>query len=466
MEMDHQQLTERSAAELADIRFLKQVPILNLLNGFEYMMGNVFKSAAEFLFHPKIRQSFLVDDYTLTKNNSTYTDIAIARVRRIIALFSYTLIDVLNWKCKISKRIRDLKLSSFFPSVPPKDCEFYTDLIQLIIKHVKKILRENTILTVAISKKDACVVKNDTGTFYESVLGYRIMSMLSVIIFAEYNAITGIRSSQPHFSNFSVLGADKLSLYVLWNTLFLASGGVTSLIVKTNSSVKSRLLFDFFLKDLHTLFSCSRCEQGLMTKVIDTVSLLKNKGEGERELRRFLAAALHSLTAEFDEIKTTGELVYDILSYSNPGDGPTSGKTRIEKAIKDDANYAAASKGFAALALYLLHSSTQHSTKSSQLDEDVILLLDEPNSPGQELEIKCSSLLAFAAIWALRNSVRASVPGTPLRISEAQISTEDLSVILNSDYISSKIIDSKRLMWRAFEELESRSEVWAWYSTL
>lgn len=628
-------LTERAAEELTDFGFLKQAPILNLLNGFEYMMDNVFRSAADWVTSSDLknkRPSWLADASVLLRNKSPTADVAVGRARRVTALFSYTLIDILEWKKAMSERVKDRGLPPF-PSMPPHAP--YDHLIQLITERGTKFIegsteedaRADTSITeilITASAKDGFF---PSGTFYESILGYKIMSMLSMLISAEYGAlisritragntvhghlekyvldtkiplervteeekrwinvererrdgledwereaesafkrheylgaaidlepntddvaikalhrevgktmkeysitspavaVANMCSRQPFFSNFSIIrvrpedSAARFSMYVMWNTLFLATGGITSSIAKTNS-VRSRLLLTFFLKDLHALFSCKRCEHGFMIKTLDTFSIWEKEkssaGKGDDELRKVFAAALQSLTttttvgSQNNTMKTVGQLIHDILAYINPGDElntatlAVTGKIRIQKLDNDvrelytsdrreyavqASKYVAVSKGFAALAFYLLYSSaatapqlpTNAATLSSELDRAVILLLSRWGSlrfPTHNLfqggikDETSSPLLAFAGIWALRNAVRARrnvddpsnttfVPGRPLTILEALSSVKNLRIILNNNYVLSENIDSRKLVWKAIEELETESEIWA-----
>lgn len=644
-------LTERAAEELTDFGFLKQAPILNLLNGFEYMMDNVFRSAAGLVasscdLQKEKRSSWSVDDIMALKNKSSIVDVAVARARRVVALFSYTLIDILKWKKAISERVQFLKRPSFssMPLHAP-----YDHLIQLITERGTKFIEGLTeegedvcvdtsvpsvteILAAAVASAKDGFFPRVSGTFYESILGYTIMSMLSVLISAEYDTLiskttragktvhghlekyvldstieipsenvterekkwiraerkrrdgledwereaeeafkrneylgavidleptannddvaikamhrevgrimkkysiinpvaavakvcsTSIR--QPFFSNFSVMrvrpgdSAARFSMYVMWNTLFLATGGLTSSKAATNS-VRSRLLLNFFLKDLHALFKCTRCEYGFMIKIIDTFSMWEkeksNVGEGEKELREVLDAALQSLTTttmtptaslQNNTMNTVGQLIHSILAYMNPGDKlhvtalAVTGNTRIRnqdnivrklyisdrrKYIDQVLKYVTVSRGFAALAFYLLYSSAATAPQlsknvASELDRAVIRLLARWGSlkipthnlwrEGKDDETS-SPLLAFAGIWALRNAVRARrsvddplgfVPGRPLTLLEALSSIEKLTAVLNNKYVLPKNIDSQKLVWKAIEELETESEVWA-----
>nr|AKS10622.1 wsv327-like protein [Metopaulias depressus WSSV-like virus] len=639
-------LSERAAEELTDFGFLKQAPILNLLNGFEYMMYNVFRSAADLVVSsssgpPNKRPTCLVDSSMLLKNESSTADVAVGRARRVVALFSYTLIDILKWKKAVSERLQNRGLPPF-PSIPLHAP--YDHLIQLITergtKFIEGLIEEDVcadtlvpsvtaVLAAAVASAEDGFFPRISGTFYESILGYKIMSMLSVLISAEYGAlisrikrvgntvhghleryvldpeieipservteeekrwirvererrdglkdwerevetafkqheylgaaidleptaynddvaikalhrevtrtmkehsitspaaavarVCSISIRQPLFSNFSIMrvrsrdSAARFSMYAIWNTLFLATGGLTSSIAETNS-VRSRLLLNFFLKDLHALFSCTRCEYGFMLKTLDTFSMWEeeksNDGEGDEELRKVLAAALQSLTATMgpqnNTTKTVGQLVHDILAYINPGDElntaalAVTGKMRIQKLDNDvrelytsdrreyavqGSSYVSVSKGFAALAFYLLYSSAATAPRlptnaATLLDRAVILLLGRWGSlrfPTHNLwrgginDKTSFPLLAFASIWALRNAVRARryvddpsnitfVPGRPLTILEELSSVKNLTAVLNNNYILSENIDSQKLVWKAIEELETESEVWA-----
>ena len=588
-------LSERAAEGLTDFGFLKHAPILNLLNGFEYMMNNVLRSAADLVVYPQNKRPACLVDSVLLRNESSTADLAVRRARRVMALFSYALIDILKWKKVMSKRMRDRGLPPF-PSMPHHAP--YDYLIQLITERGTEFIGELTeedvkpsttaVFAVAVALAEDGVFPRISGTFYESILGYKIMSMLSVLISAEYGTlisrITRVNSAvqsnldkrqhdylgvavdlepttpdkdvdvvikealhrevvktmkeysltspaaaiakmcsirQPFFSNFSITrvrpgkSAVRFSMYVMWNTLFLATGGLTSSIAKTNSA-RSHLLLSFFLKDLHALFDCTRCEYGFMIKTLDTFLMWEkeksNAGEGDKELRKVLAAALQSLTMKIvdPQTKTVGQLVHNILAYINPGDDlnaatlAVTGKLRIRKLDGDvrelytsnheeytaqGSKYVAVSKGFAALTFYLLYSSAATAprllntavTLSSKLDKAVILMLARWGNlrfPTRNMwqgginDENSSPLLAFASIWALRNGVRARryvhdpsnttfVPGRPLTLLEALFSVRNLTAILNNNYVVSENIDSQKLVWKAIEELETESEIWA-----
>ena len=126
-------LTEAGAEEMTEFGFLKQALLLNVLNGFEYIMSNVFKSASELVSafssfnHNKIENekspSWLVDSGILLRNsgssgNTSTADVAVGRARRVVGLFCYTLIDILKWKKAISERTAARGLIPF-ESMPP-----------------------------------------------------------------------------------------------------------------------------------------------------------------------------------------------------------------------------------------------------------------------------------------------------------------------------------------------------------
>lgn len=640
-------LTEKAAEVMTDFGFLKQAPILNLLNGFEYMMDNTFRAAAEFVrdaeLPEKHRPSWLVDvGFLLKEDQVSIGDVAVARARRIVAIFCYTLIDILKWKRAMTRRVADLNYKPF-PSMPYGAP--YSSLIAKISDRGKRFvegtLEEEGVTSTPLGKR--YVVPSVTtvlasviaaggfsprirGSFYEAILGYEIMTELSCLISAEYGAllsrITGqggplhghlemyvldpdmeipshqvsenekvwitkererrskldewqiraenalksheylgaaidmepflnkdqttmnetavkalhrevrhnpeeesvlrVCSRQPFFSNFSVMrvrpvdSSVNLSMHVMWNTLFLATGGLTRATASENGfCVRSRLLLHFFLKDLHALFNCSRCEYGYLVKILDTFSLWENEkmneGEGQNELIRVLSAALSTLTGQKTTTTTTvGNLVFQILDYpsnnkslinnNNTAALTLSGKMRLTKEDREmkelfttnqtayaleARKYIGASKGFAALAFYCLYASAassprlveKMSSSSLGLDEAVISLLSRwgnekfPILPKKGEEASSSPLLAFAGVWALRNAVRARrnvhdatnssfIPGHPLTLLEALPVPKSISALLSNKYVQPKSIDSENLVWEAIAEMETESEVW------
>ena len=657
-------LTEAAAEEMTDFGFLKQTPVLNLLNGFENMMDNVFRSAADLVASSSSsssakselgsnhkRSSWIVDTGILLKDGSDNTstaDVAVGRARRVVALFCYTLIDILKWKEVISERVM-LRGLSPFKSMPP-DAP-YSQLIALIEERGRKFIEGLTeedsggdlttlipsvtaVLASAVAAAEDGFLPRISGTFYESILGYEIMSLLSTLIAAEYNSLIsriaekrasvtsrlekyvadaslGISSEniteaekrwikkeqerrggleawkraaensfkthkflgsaidiepafstsnnsdaalkalhrevnremkryavqnpvevleskvvsarQPLFSNFSVMrvrpsdSAARFSMYVLWNTLFLATGGLTSATAVVDG-IRSRLLVNFFLKDLHALFSCTRCEYGFVMKTFETFSIWEKEkispGEGRRVLQKYLGAALSALRQDSKSASSSpngvnncvGGLIHEILAFANDDDQTlaaglaVTGKNRLKKMdsvvrslhtkdkqayAEEGAEYVLVSKGFTALAFYLLYASVATSPKlprktTSSLDRAVILLLARwgnlrfptLNLWHNENDERSSSLLAYAAFWALRNAVRARrnvddptnttfVPGRPLTLLEALPSMRNRDAILSNSYILSGNINTQKLMWKALEELETESEVWS-----
>ena len=151
----------------------------------------------------------------------------------------------------------------------------------------------------------------------------------------------------------------------------------------------------------------------------------------------------------------------------------------------EGAKYVLVSKGFTALAFYLLYASVATSpdlpiSPPSGLERAVVLLLARWSSlrfPTHNLwrdknDERSSSLLAYAAFWALRNAVHARrnvddstnttfIPGRPLTLLEALQSSKNLEAILKNNYVSPANITAQKLMWKAMEELENESEVWS-----
>ena len=198
-------LTEAAAEIMCDFTFIKQTPVLNLLNGFEYVMDNVFKTAANLVSENDGDENpaWLVDAGMLLKEGrigTTVADVAMGRARRVVALFlGYTLVDILKWKNVVSARLQSRGMSSF-DSMPP-NIE-YARLVQRLEKRITDFIegtledgvsgRAYAIPTVSnvLANVSAAVEEGFYpqvgGTFYEAILGYEIMSLLSPLISAEY----------------------------------------------------------------------------------------------------------------------------------------------------------------------------------------------------------------------------------------------------------------------------------------
>lgn len=637
-------LNEATVDIMCDFTFIKQAPILNLLNGFEYLMDNVFKAAANLVSKKEGDEdpAWLVDAGILLKEEerkgTTVADVAMGRARRVVALFlGYTLIDILKWKYALAKRL--MKRGISFESVPHN--VQYERLTQLVEERVARFVNGEVEGSVSLKKKKKYAIPTVSnvlanvsasveqgfyprisGTFYEAILGYEIMSMFSPLISAEYfsllsrsknvyppqsmrferyvsdhsltfskniteqergwirkernrkrhpsevvfashpflaKAIGGIfgpykskaatdalqrefsrefspalaasvedleahvvKKRQVNFSNFSVLrvspsdSAARFSMYALWNSLFLSTGGLT---FSVNGS-RSRLLTQFVLKDLHALFSCARCEYGYLIKSLDTFSILEReknfKGGGRQEMMGYLKLALEALDPlKAKEVKdhmaqaggdSEGKLIAAILAAnqeSSAEDLGMEGKlrqkeedTRVlqlynidkEAYMLEAGKYVKVSKGFAAMAFYLLYSSTATAPPPATLnplDRSVFLLLARWGNirfPTGNLwgavkeDQKSASLIAFAALWSLRNAVRArrkignplkpgtdfvpDTPGRPLSLLSALANRGTLATLLSNNYVDARNVDSENLLWRGLSELQGEAEIW------
>nr|BDT62644.1 MAG: wsv327-like protein [Metapenaeus ensis nimavirus]GBG35464.1 wsv327-like protein [Metapenaeus ensis nimavirus] len=659
-------LTEAATEKMTDGGNLRLFPILNLLNGFEYMMSNIFHSAARLAAATPSdlkthwgRPTWLVDASMLLKNdNATQTstaDVAMGRARRTVAILTLTLIDILYWK---KKTIGEAGLS--------KQPQYFDELIKLISERGEGFIEgtlgddmvsspssslsllvpsvTTTLTSVITSSKGSLPLIS--GTFYEAILGYNIVSRLTPLISSEYQLLISsmadhvndsststslekyvvdptlevpnksvteeqkkwIRlererrnklsdsqrkieaafknhaylsaaidmepsthgdvamkvlhreveremvtrnitsptealyimyssgSRQPLFSNFSVSrvrpadSSARFSMYAMWNTLFLAAGRMLPPILSSaakipvvSSVTRCRLFVNFFLKDLHALFSCIRCERGFMIKTLDTFSFLelekKMPGEGKRQMLGSLRAALDSLCPVTNGAShrqgvsehSLGKLIRAILSCSLPENGgvqtiAAQGKARIRKLDSElrelytsDRNaykaegikYVSVSKGFTVLAFYLLYSAA--ATASGEIrkgavssfkpiEQTILALLHRwcnPRFPTANLwrqnltnDAISAPLLACAGVWALRNAVRARrdvsditngifIPGRPLTLPEALSSSTSMHNLLTNSYLRADNVDSGNLVWEALKEMEAESEVWA-----
>ncbi|MPC63901.1 hypothetical protein E2C01_058009 [Portunus trituberculatus] len=627
-------LTEAAAEIMCDFTFIKQTPVLNLFNGFEYVMENVFNTTANLVSKSDGDEDpvWRVDAGMLLKEErigTTVADVAIGRARRVVALFlGYTLVDILKWKNVVSSRLQARGMNSF--ESMPTNID-YARLVQRLEERITNFIEgtledgvsgrayaiptvSNVLANVSAAVEEGFYPRVE-GTFYEAILGYEIMSLLSPLISAEYftlltrsknvnppssmwleryvddpnvmlprtiterenewlrterarnkhssevtfanhpflsKAIDGlfgprrsqvalealhreadrenaasfnssamerhvVKKRQVNFSNFSVLrvsppnSAARFSMYVLWNSLFLSTGG---LLFSVNGT-RNRLLAQFVLKDLHALFSCVKCEYGLLLKSLDTFATLEREnmlsGTGREEIINHLKTALEALDPSITiagSDATVGDMIAAILATNQEtGDEDlgVQGKLRQkeqdasvlnlykvdkEAYMLEAAKYVNVSKGFTDLAFYLLYASTATAppaVTSTPMDRAVFLLLTRWGNTRRfptenlwgprESDQNTSSLLAFAAFWALRNAVRArrkigdplrsgtgfvpDTPGRPLSLLSALDKRCILDTLLTNNYVKAHNVDSKNLFWRGLNEMQGESEIWS-----
>ena len=594
-------LSEKAAGLLSDTGFLKHTPILNILNGFEIIMDNVLRAAAEMAHESSggyvdadpaslldKRVSIKVDaSLILRRGNVSMADLALGRARRAVAVLSYALIDILNWKWAVSAQLSKTGVASIATTPPNAP---YGQLVRAISERAARFINgldakphvvgENgkkyvvpcisTVLTAVVASAGDGFTPRVSGAFYESLYGYEIMSQLYALVAVEIKQVLTRATKSPEddalekyvvadpavdipsnsvteeekiwikkererrnaredwqaaaeeavarvypgidfrpilnpakdelittaissfhreikrdldargydtpiseavervcsplnrqyfFSNYSVMrarpgnSAARFSMHVMWNALFLATGGVTSSVAASVNGVRSRLLLQFFLKDLHSLFNCMKCEMGFVTKILDTFSILEiereSRGVGELYLKRVLGEALKSLIGNSNnapsaiiELSSVGTIIESLLSSSNGLKSDTdtaSGKARqqlednkIKRLSQRDpvafarecSLFVNVSKGFAALAFYCLYAAaastppiiitkTDDASKLRGLDAAVVLLMSRwgrlsfPSPNVRVSKPQNGALVAFAGVWALRNAVRA-----------------------------------------------------------
>ncbi|KAK7073850.1 hypothetical protein SK128_001447 [Halocaridina rubra] len=550
-------LSEFAAEEMCDFTFVKQAPILNLLNAFEYMMDNVFKTAANLA---------ATNNAEMAKNNP--------------------------WKNTVVQRMVERKLTPFESMPPHLPYERTVDLLKRRIKDFDEgLLKDSTtthhannrtedyvvpsvstVLTNVVASVREGVYPRIVGTFYEAILGYDVMSLLAPMISAEYVALLS-RASKAPFPPKMV----QLDKYVINSRLAIPQGGSVTESekrwienerkrVKTSAEMAFRN-HEFIPKAIDGVLGPRRSQEALRalereTNEITTpaelehyiirkrqvnfsnFSLLRLGGDeaprfvmyalwnalflstdvdknlGQRELTRNLQMCVLALDPEAIPETNIGNLIVQILllcpgenlitnnkSSSSYADIGITGKLKQQQQDEDIRNlykvdkkeysleaakYIKVSKGFSALAFYLLYAATATSSPIQKyrltadeggdtLDRSVLLLISrwaDVRFPTHNLwgkdnkgDTSTSSLVAFAAMWALRNAVRSRrqvndptntnfIPGRPLPLLAAFSSRVHLDRLLQNSYLQARNINSENLVWRAFEEMRRESEIW------
>lgn len=177
-------LSERAARLLTDIEFVRQAPVLNILNGFEIAMRSIIAVAGK---------TSKIDNVLRDENQVTRQELVVGRMRRCVALMCYSLIDTFVWKDRMAR-------AGDVPGIPP-DVD-YRSLASLVKRRCDAFLRGDEVtssrgsaivsLTTFASLLAAGGIRNSgtklilKGTFYEVVLGGHDASLQRVVA-AEYN---------------------------------------------------------------------------------------------------------------------------------------------------------------------------------------------------------------------------------------------------------------------------------------
>nr|BDT63049.1 MAG: wsv327-like protein [Trachysalambria curvirostris nimavirus] len=237
-------LTEAAAEKMTDSSHVRYFPILNLLNGFEYMMSSVFQSASRLATAAassdatetyRERPTWLVDAGMLLRkgtNQTSTADVAVGRARRLVAIFVLTLIEIVLWK-------KDNVVEGGSAHRP----RYFDTLIDMISergeKFIEGMLGDDTASLPSSSSSSPSVVPSVTatlasvissvkggfvprisGAFYEAILGYTIMSQLSPLISSEYQLLISSMTGRTGIGS-------KLEKYVVDPTLIIPSESVT-----------------------------------------------------------------------------------------------------------------------------------------------------------------------------------------------------------------------------------------------
>ena len=186
-------LSEHACKTLTDFRYIRQGPVLTILNAFELVMRSVIVSANELSAQGSIRNK--IDATLMAENQASKQELVVGRVRRCVALMCYTLIETLLWK--------DRMTSKGFDSIPV-DVN-YRELAYMIKQKCDAFLRGDEVTVasdglhvlpsvttfVALVASGAFFGKSlllprMVGAFYEAILGVETMSRLGRVVSAEY----------------------------------------------------------------------------------------------------------------------------------------------------------------------------------------------------------------------------------------------------------------------------------------
>nr|BDV49814.1 MAG: wsv327-like protein [Penaeus semisulcatus pemonivirus] len=186
-------------------------PILNTLNAFEMMMTSIFFAAAEVSNQPAagLTPAIAMDQY-LDANNPASTlgiGLALARAERIVCLFCGTLASIVAWKRRVHQRSGGRILPSITHSpeegleenildraasfVNPRGSEeviegYSSPFLQATLMNNRGYAVPSiklTLVTVLLSKRFLPAFE---GSFYETILGTRVLSHLAPLMSAEY----------------------------------------------------------------------------------------------------------------------------------------------------------------------------------------------------------------------------------------------------------------------------------------
>lgn len=204
-------LSERACRLLTDIGFVRQAPVLNILNGFEIAMRSIVASAG--------KTNSNIDNVLRAENQVSRQELAVGRVRRCVALMCYSLIDTFVWK---DRMIRAGGAPGIQAGVN------YRDLASLVKRRCDAFLRGEELttsgrttalmsLTTFISLLSSGGLRGTKtalkGTFYEVILGGHSTSLQSVVA-AEYNNLLSATDEAEKRGFFSGMGQGHLEKMV------------------------------------------------------------------------------------------------------------------------------------------------------------------------------------------------------------------------------------------------------------
>ena len=478
-------LSDHACKILTNFRYIRQGPVLTILNAFELVMKNVITSAA---------------------------DVATDRIKRCVALMCYTLIDTLLWKDNNYKELAN--------TIKQK-CDAFLKGETL-----------STLVTIGTYKSPPKIV----GTFYEVILGMETMSRLGRIVSAEYknllktvernshllpkhtleqivekekgsvedeNMMTWVRlerhrrnhirsadmmamerlapkgvnflptlnhnsldtgalddlysalkvegltaeaikqvffGRQVSHVNFNVCYNPYFSFYTLWNWMFLATGALFN---TPSNPITRNLLVNVIVKDMHVILLCPRCYDGFVAKKDETYHLAQTtKMKSSSKLKTYLRDIIYSFTGKEEENIKEENVLFKKIILLDGLEKPQkmiNGMTNSEKK-KYAFRAITASKGFAAIGLYsLLYSIKLQDLAES--DVEVVTLLNDKSilytiGNGDHSSETDKATIAFIGLWSLRNAIRlrrdvndptnyiaSSFPSSPMSLSSILLQT-------------------------------------------
>lgn len=178
-------LSEHACRILTDIGFVRQAPVLNILNGFEIAMRSIVAGAR--------KTNSNIDNVLMTENQVSRQELVVSRVRRCVALMCYSLIDTFVWKNNIVSAGGAPGVHSGvdyrgLASLVKRRCDAFLKGEEVTSSGDSALMSLTTFISLlssgSLSGSGTKIILK--GTFYEVILGGYNESLQSVVA-AEYN---------------------------------------------------------------------------------------------------------------------------------------------------------------------------------------------------------------------------------------------------------------------------------------